>query len=220
MKNDLTTETRQDNIWCPINIIFLCTSDVGCPNIVAFTCLLTIPVALRRSQHQVMAGPLWGSRRSCKTPNCHHHYQFHHHCLYCPPCRHRKTRKTLAEIMVHECNRVLPRSLLQIFNPHDVGQWSRELVGLELEPRIRSWANLGGRCCYFVKSKHLHHPHHPLIIHLPRHCCKGISNEQEHWAAVNVGELWSRVLAHCGGWRHRQWTKSGKTTWEHLCGTS
>ncbi len=28
MKNDLTTITRQDDIWCPINIILLCTSDV------------------------------------------------------------------------------------------------------------------------------------------------------------------------------------------------
>jgi hypothetical protein len=28
MKNDLTTGTWQDNIWCPINIILLCTSDV------------------------------------------------------------------------------------------------------------------------------------------------------------------------------------------------
>ncbi len=27
MKNDLTTGTWQDNIWCPINIIFFCTSD-------------------------------------------------------------------------------------------------------------------------------------------------------------------------------------------------
>ncbi len=27
MKNDLTTGTWQDNIWCPINIILLCTSD-------------------------------------------------------------------------------------------------------------------------------------------------------------------------------------------------
>jgi hypothetical protein len=29
MKNDLTT--RQDDIWCPINIILLCTSDVPIP---------------------------------------------------------------------------------------------------------------------------------------------------------------------------------------------
>ncbi len=29
MKNDLTTRTWQDNIWCPINIILLCFSDVG-----------------------------------------------------------------------------------------------------------------------------------------------------------------------------------------------
>ncbi len=28
MKNDLTTRTWQDNIWCPINIILFCTSDV------------------------------------------------------------------------------------------------------------------------------------------------------------------------------------------------
>jgi hypothetical protein len=27
MKNDLTTGTWQDDIWCPINIILLCTSD-------------------------------------------------------------------------------------------------------------------------------------------------------------------------------------------------
>ncbi len=30
MKNDLTTGTWQDDIWCPIIIILLCTSDVGC----------------------------------------------------------------------------------------------------------------------------------------------------------------------------------------------
>jgi hypothetical protein len=29
MKNGLTTRTWQDNIWCPINIILLCTSDVS-----------------------------------------------------------------------------------------------------------------------------------------------------------------------------------------------
>jgi hypothetical protein len=28
MKNDLTTRIWQDDIWCPINIILLCTSDV------------------------------------------------------------------------------------------------------------------------------------------------------------------------------------------------
>ncbi len=28
MKNDLTTGTWQDNIWCPVNIILFCTSDV------------------------------------------------------------------------------------------------------------------------------------------------------------------------------------------------
>jgi hypothetical protein len=60
-------------------------------------------------------------------------------------------------------------------------------VGLEPQPRIRSWANLGGRGCYFEKSKHLHHPHHQLIIHLPCPCCKGKSNGREHWAAVNYG---------------------------------
>ncbi len=31
MKNDLSTGTRQDNIWCPINIILLCTSDDSKP---------------------------------------------------------------------------------------------------------------------------------------------------------------------------------------------
>ncbi len=30
MKNDLTTGTWQDNIWCPIIIILLCTSDGVC----------------------------------------------------------------------------------------------------------------------------------------------------------------------------------------------
>ncbi len=29
MKNDLTTGTWQDDIWCPIIIILLCTSDVS-----------------------------------------------------------------------------------------------------------------------------------------------------------------------------------------------
>jgi hypothetical protein len=29
MENDLTTGTWQDDIWCPIIIILLCTSDVG-----------------------------------------------------------------------------------------------------------------------------------------------------------------------------------------------
>ncbi len=31
MKNDLTTGTWQDDIWCPINIILLCTSDAAGP---------------------------------------------------------------------------------------------------------------------------------------------------------------------------------------------
>ncbi len=31
MKNDLTTDTWQDNIWCPLNIILLCTSDAWTP---------------------------------------------------------------------------------------------------------------------------------------------------------------------------------------------
>ncbi len=134
-----------------------------------------------------MTGLFWGSRRSCKTPHCHHHYQFHHHCLYCPPCRHCKKWKTLAEIIVHECNRVPPRSCVKKNHPHDVGQWSRELLGLEPQPRIRSWADLGGRRCYFEKSKHLHRPHHQLIIHLPSPCLKGKSNGRERWAAVDDG---------------------------------
>jgi hypothetical protein len=46
---------------------------------------------------------------------------------------------------------------------------------------------LGGSCCYFVKSKHLHHSHHQPIIHLPCPCLKGKSNGREHLAAVNNG---------------------------------
>jgi hypothetical protein len=34
MKNDLTTGTWQDNIWCPINIILLCTSDANTKSII------------------------------------------------------------------------------------------------------------------------------------------------------------------------------------------
>jgi hypothetical protein len=45
--------------------------------------------------------------------------------------------KTLAEIIFHECNRVPPRSCVKKFHPHDMGQWSRELVGLEPQPRIK-----------------------------------------------------------------------------------
>ncbi len=133
---------------------------IGQPNINNVTCRLTLPSALWRSQYQVMAGPFRGSRRSCKTPHCHHHYQFHHYCIYFLPCGSCcKKWKTLMEIIVHECNRIPPRTCVKFFNPHDVGQWSRELVGLEPQPRIISWANLGGRCCYFEKSKHLHCPH-------------------------------------------------------------
>jgi hypothetical protein len=102
------------------------------PLAVDVTCLLTLLVALWQRQYQVMARPLGGSRRSYKTPHCHHHYQFDHHHLYCPPCQRRKKRKTLTEFIVRECNRVSSGSLLQIFHPHDVGQWSRELVGLDL----------------------------------------------------------------------------------------
>ena len=153
---------------CFVNFFFaviveipIVLAPLGWPNINIVTCLLTPLVALWRSQYQAMDVSLQGSRRSCKTPHCHHHYQFHHHCLYCPPCRHCKKWKTLAEIIVHECNRVPPRSCVKKNHPHDVGQWSRELLGLEPQPRIRSWADLGGRRCYFVKSKHLlHHPHH------------------------------------------------------------
>ncbi len=60
-------------------------------------------------------------------------------------------------------------------------------MGLELQPRIRSWANLGGSCSYSVKSKHLHCPHHQSIIHLPCPCLKGKSNGWECQAAVDDG---------------------------------
>jgi hypothetical protein len=84
-------------------------------------------------------------------------------------------------------------------------------VGLELQPRIRSWADLGGRCYYFVKSKHLHRPHHILIIHLPCPCCKGKSNGQECHAAVDDGEI--RIKSAVALWQLatrydvRQWSR-------------
>jgi hypothetical protein len=115
------------------------------PNIDDVTCLLTLPIALRQSQYQVMAGPFQGSRRSSKTPHFHHHYQFYHHCLYCLPCQCRKKWNILTEIIVHKCNRIPPRSPVTVFHPHDVGQWSRELMGLEPQPEkkkveLQSWS--------------------------------------------------------------------------------
>ncbi len=58
----------------------------------------------------------------------------------------------------------------------------------ELQSQIRSWANLGCRHCYFVKSKHqLHHPHLPLLIHLSCPYRRGKPKGQELWAIVNDG---------------------------------
>jgi hypothetical protein len=88
---------------------------VGRPNINNVTCLLTLPIALWRSQYQVMAGPLQGSRRSSNTHHCHHHNQVHHHCLHCLPPQRCQKQKIFVEIIVHECNRNHPRSCLQIF---------------------------------------------------------------------------------------------------------
>ena len=80
-----------------------------------------------------------------------------------------------------------PEKLSTYFCPHDVWQWGRERVRLELQPRIRSGANLCSRCCYFVKSKYPHFLHHRLLIHLPCPHCNGKSNRRERQAVIEDG---------------------------------
>jgi hypothetical protein len=58
------------------------------------------------------------------------------------------------------------------------------IVSLELWSKKRSGADLGSRRCYFVKLKHLHCPHHQLLIHLPHPCCKDKSTGWEHHHAT------------------------------------
>ena len=69
---------------------------VGWPNIDNVTCLLTPSVALQGSQYQEKDRPLQGVCRCWKIPHCHHHSQFTHHHVYCPPCQRRQKLKTLA----------------------------------------------------------------------------------------------------------------------------
>ncbi len=93
---------------------------VGWPNIDNDTCLLTLPVALRRSQYQAMAEPLQGSRRSCKTPQCHRHNntQKYHH-LHCPPCQRRQKLKSLLVNNTQECSKGQNWSCLCTFCLHN-----------------------------------------------------------------------------------------------------
>ena len=132
-----------------------------------------------------------GGRSCWKIPHYHHHNQSQHHWLYYPPCQRHQKQKTLAENIINECIRdhpKNPKSRLHIFHPHNVWQWwSGELAILELQFRIRSGTNLGIRRCYFVKLKHLHCPHHRLIIHLPHPCGKCQSNGRIHQATVDNG---------------------------------
>ena len=115
------------------------------------------------------------------------HNQSHHHCLHHPLCQRLQNRKTLSEDIIHECIRDHLKSRLHVFNPHNAWQWSGELGSLEIQYKIRSGTYLGSRRCYFVKLKHLHRPHHQLIIHLPHPHCKGKSTEWERQAAIDDG---------------------------------
>ena len=72
------------------------SAPVGWANIDNVTCLLTPSAALRGRQYQETDKPLQGGHRCWKIPHCHHHRQFTHHCLYCPPRWRHWKQKTLA----------------------------------------------------------------------------------------------------------------------------
>ena len=88
---------------------------IGCLNIDDVTWLLTLPVTLWGSRYQVMARPLQGSRRSCKTPHYHRHnyIQFHH--LHCPPHWRCQKRMNLTGNNKQECNKGQNWSCVCIF---------------------------------------------------------------------------------------------------------
>ncbi len=112
------------------------------------TCVLTLPVALRGSQYQAMDGQLRGSRRSCKTLHCHHHSQFQHHRLHCPPCRQCQKWKNLTVNDTQKCNKGQNWSCLHIFCLHNAQGQSREP-----SRRLPSSSSI-------IMSFHcLHHPH-------------------------------------------------------------
>ena len=161
-----------------------------------------------------------GKRRCWKIPHCHHHNQSHHHHLHCPPCQQRQKQKTLAENITHKCISNHPKSCLNIFYPLNVWQWwSRELMSLELQFRIRSGTNSSIRCCYFVKLKHLHCPHQRLIIHLPHPWSKCQSNGREHRATIEDGGVRIKGTGTLRWLTISTIVNKCKIYWQHLCRT-
>jgi hypothetical protein len=228
---------------------------VGWPNIDNYTCLLTLHVALWRSQYQAITGPLQGIRRSCKAPDCHCHnstQEYHRlhcppcrqhqkwknllvndtqecnkgqnwsclhifclpdalgqsrdpslphpspssivmsfHCLHCPACKHQK-RKTLTDIIIHECNSDHLKSRLQNFYPHGVWQWSTELSKSNGQER---WAAVDDGGVRIKGTRDLHraaiskrhlknlHPHDVQLWSAKL----GKYNGRERWAAIVNG---------------------------------
>ena len=139
---------------------------VGWPNIDDVTCLLTPSVALWGSQCQDTDGPLQGGRRRWKIPHCHHHNQFTHHRLYCPPCWRCQNQKTLA--LYFPMGKILSRShenLLRNISYRAVLRFTQ----LQ-EVSYRSWMQGGHRCW---KIPHCHHhiqsQQHCLYCYFPPH---------------------------------------------------
>jgi hypothetical protein len=82
------------------------------PNIDDVTCLLTLPVALQRSQYQVMAVPFQGSQRSCKHPITITIINFIIIASIACLVDAAKKWKILVEIIVHECATGFPQGVV------------------------------------------------------------------------------------------------------------
>ncbi len=90
MKNDLTTRTWQDDIWCPINIILFCTSD-ACPHRPP----LLLPLSMPKNSPTVLSIHLLHSGELvkncgayCKVVFGGSHTTVVVLCCHCPPCPH------------------------------------------------------------------------------------------------------------------------------------
>ena len=209
---------------------------IGCLNIDDVTWLLTLPVTLWGSRYQVMARPLQGSRRSCKTPHYHHYNYTQYHCLHCPPHQWCKKQMNLTVNNTQNWNKGQNWSCARICaylacmggaeNPHGGFPLWVPLscpFTITIGPLLNDSKNR--RPSQRSSSKNAIGITQKVVCKIFTHIARSSGAENSvHQMGGNVGlpstmvGSGSRVPAYCGGWQH-QWTKSGKTTEQHLCRT-
>ncbi len=208
---------------------------VGWPNIDNVTCLLTLSVALQESQYQAMTGPLQGSRR-CKTHHCHRHNNTQFHCLHYSPCRRCQKWKNLMVNDTQECNKGQIGEVYIFFaytmhwgraeNPYGgfpLQVWVSRPFTISIIPLVNNAKNR--RPLRRSSSANATGITQRVVCKIFTHATRdsGAENLVDQMGR-NVGLPLTmvgsglRVPGNCNIWQH-WWTKPGKTTGQHLCGT-